>query len=182
MEPKVALLIVENRETILFQYMKYVIFLLTQGKVKIVHYSHLLQRKQIWYMRQQMIKRALAETDCTHVLFIDTDVVPQNDIVEKLLVHDKPVVSGFYCDQQGTPAIRKDGRPYIGKELEEVDVCSMGLSLWKREVLEKVEYTMPDPPHKLDGDTEFCGAVKAAGFPIFADFSLRAAHLLLKVC
>lgn len=36
------------------------------------------------------------ESECTHMLFIDSDVIPPSDTILKLLEHDVPVVSGNY--------------------------------------------------------------------------------------
>ncbi len=63
----------------------------------------------------------------------------------------------------------------------EVDVLSMGYSLWKREVWEKIEYPQPEPVSKLDADTEFCKLAKEAGYKIYTDFTLRAYHLLISL-
>lgn len=174
MENKIVLLVVENRDTVLMEYFKYVLQL--QSKLYgIIFWEG--KRKPIWFMRRELIKRALSK-DCTHVLFLDTDVIPQSNFLERLLFIDADMVSGVYYHGDGTPVSRKDGKPYNGTKLEKVDTCSMGASLIKREVLEKVEYPEPDNV-TIDADIEFCRQIREAGFSILQDFENKCYHLQL---
>ena len=174
---KILLLVVENRDEIKTEYCKFLTHVAWNRLVSgITFWSG--GRPPVWYMRQQMLRKALENKETTHVLFVDTDVIPQLDCVGKLAAHNLPLVSGVYCDTNGAPINRKNGTPFIGKNLMEVDVFSMGLSLISREVLEKVEYPEPDPIVKPDADVEFCRNVKATGFKIMTDFNVRGAHLL----
>ena len=45
--------------------------------------------------RNVLIEQALAH-DCSHVFFLDDDLTFAPDILEKLLAHDKDIVSGYY--------------------------------------------------------------------------------------
>lgn len=38
----------------------------------------------------------------THILFIDSDCVPNHDMLMKLLSHDVPIISGWYLSRQGS--------------------------------------------------------------------------------
>jgi len=177
MDIKIVLCVVENRETILIEYAKWLVKMALSNKIYGILFKE-GKRKAIWSERRRLIDRAL-KSDCTHVLFVDTDVIPPDDFLEKLVYTDCDMVSGIYYDVAGNPCSRKNGDYYNGKILEDVDVCSMGLSLIKREVLEKVPYPEPDPVDKIDADAEFCKAVKEAGFTLKQDFELRGHHLLL---
>jgi GT2 family glycosyltransferase len=137
------------------------------------------KRKPIWYMRNELIKKAMAVKDCTHILFIDTDVIPQDGFMEKMKEYAKTadIVSGVYYHMDGTPNSRKAEFPYQGKGLEEVDMCAMGASLISRSVCEKVAY--PEPNNvTIDADIEFCRKIKQAGFKVQQDFDLKCVHLL----
>ena len=174
---KILLLVVENRDEIKTEYCKFLTHVAWNRLVSgITFWSG--GRPPVWYMRQQMLRKALENKETTHVLFVDTDVIPQLDCVGKLAAHNLPLVSGVYCDTNGAPINRKNGTPFIGKNLMEVDVFSMGLSLISREVLEKVEYPEPVKPWIPDGDVVFCEKVKNAGFKIMQDFSISGVHLL----
>ena len=181
---KVLLLVVEWRDDIRTQYAKCLVGLAWNRVVQGIKFYE-GQRKAIWKTRQLMIEDVLQNEnfkDFTHILFLDTDVIPQPDFLEKLLAHDKDVVSGYYCDTTGLPCNRLRGTPFYAESgLHEVDVLSMGYSLWKREVLEKVKY--PEAPNgKLDADMEFCQLVKDAGYQLWTDFNLRGTHLLISPC
>lgn len=180
MNKKIQLLICENRDYILFEYAKTLLDISWNRQVSGMQCWHEHTRRSIWYMRREMIKQAL-KTDCTHVLFLDTDVLPPPDFISKLAEHNLPMVSGYYCDTTGKPAVKKDGKPYIGQGLVAVETFSMGLSLIAREVLEKVEYPEPVPAYKLDGDAEFCANAIKAGFQPHVDFNVRGHHLLLGI-
>ena len=177
---KIALAVVENRDYINTEYCKMLTSLAWNRMVNI-NFWHERTRRSIFYMRREMIKKAL-ESDITHLLFIDTDVIPAPGFIDKLLEHNLPMVSGVYYDQEGNPAARKGNELVKLEGLQEVDVFSMGLSLIERKVLETVEYPNPDPVWKLDADTEFCVKAKEKGFIPHVDFSVRGAHLLLSNC
>ena len=176
---KIALLIVENREQILLKYAQFLLKLAFSNKVFLFQFCHLPKRKAIWYMRREMIKETLKNKEVTHILQIDTDVIPPNDFLERLIAHDKDIVSGVYHGLRGEPCSVKDGKVYQGEGLEEVDTFSMGLSLMSRKVLEEIEYPEPNPTSKIDGDSEFCKLAREKGYTIYQDFSLRGSHLLL---
>lgn len=41
------------------------------------------------------IVQAFLESDCTHLLFIDSDTIPPLDALRRLLAHDKPIMSAL---------------------------------------------------------------------------------------
>ena len=176
MSIKVALIIIENREDIKTEYAKF---------VSIVAWKRLVNgifwwdggRRPVWYMRQKMIEKVL-KLEFDKILFIDSDVIPQEGFLDKLLSHNLPLVSGYYNDINGFPINRKFGTQFLGKGLMEVDVFSMGLSLISREVLEKVPYPEPDPNWIPDSDIIWCEDVRKAGFKVMCDFSVQGYHLL----
>lgn len=175
------MLIVENRDYILTQYAKFLLHLFAQNKIAVFQFWNHPQRKPIWYTRRKMIEEALAKPEITHVLFVDTDVVPPLDFLDRLIAHDKDMVSGVYYDCQQRACSRKDGKVFDGEGLEEVDTFAMGLSLISRKVLEDVKYPDPEPSNKTDADDTFCKHAREKGYTIYQDFSLRAPHLLLGI-
>ena len=181
MENKITLLVVENRDFIPTEYCKLLSFLAWKRKVYEIRFWHTEGRRAIWHMRREMIKKALVESKFTHLLFIDTDVIPKDDdFIDRLLSHNVSMVSGVYYDGLGRPVNQKNEKriQFFGNGLMEVDVFSMGFSLIKREVLEKVEYPEPKPAYKLDADAEFCKEVKKASFPVYTDFGIIGKQLV----
>lgn len=44
--------------------------------------------------RNEIVK-AFLESDCTHLMFVDSDTIPPIDALDRLLAHDLPIVSGL---------------------------------------------------------------------------------------
>jgi len=176
---KIALLVIENRETVKKEYAKFLVKMAWERKVEEIRFWY-ETKPPIWYMRREMIKDVLKETDCTHILFVDTDVIPKEGFLEKLIAHNVPLVSGVYYDMMGYPVNRKGGQPlfFSQKGLLAVDTFAMGLSLIRRDVLEKVEYPLPVAPQIADADIEFCRKAREAGYKVFCDFGIQAYHIL----
>lgn len=57
--------------------------------------------------RNQIVKTFL-ESDCTHLLFLDSDTIPPINAIDRLLTHNKPIISAL------TPIIElsQTGMPY----------------------------------------------------------------------
>ncbi len=179
---QIALLVVENRRRFHEDYVRWLTIQLMSRKIHGVKFFD-GKALTIWATRRQMINEVLEKhKDLTHVLFVDTDVIPPDGFIDKLFLHNTPLVSGFYIspDDQNLPCSKKDGDYYTGKGLEEVDVFSMGATLIQREVLEKVEYPEANKSHRLDADSEFCKKAKEAGFKVMQDFDLVCKHIGIK--
>ena len=139
----------------------------------------------------------------THLLFIDSDTIPPADVLERLLAHDKDIISGL------TPIVHydrenqawgtldncfthedkdKDGqtRTHAVKRntgLHKIWRCGTSCLLIKREVFEKLQ----KPYFKFEFDEEltkpvrsedlyFCDKAKEAGFEIWCDSSVICNH------
>lgn len=174
---KVLLLVVENREKIYLEFAKFLLQMVYWPDIGIKFWDRPGGRVPVWKMRQEMIEQALEKVDFEYILFLDTDVIPTAGFLDKMISLNKDIVCGYYVDSNGEPINRKDGKPYLGKGVEEVDVMSMGFSLIRKEVLEKVKYPQPDPITKVDGDVEFCKDLKKAGYKLFCDFELKGTHI-----
>lgn len=129
-----------------------------------------------------------------YLFFIDSDIVPPVETLEKLVAADKDVI-GAVCfswkpDDNGimfpypvTVKYAKDGNyeRYYGQGIEEVDATGGACLMIKREVLEKVDRPCEVMYHangtaSLDGDFRMCQKFQEAGFKIFIDFSLVCSH------
>jgi len=129
-----------------------------------------------------------------YIFFIDDDVLAPMDAIQKLMAHDKDVVSGLYFARQEPhfPQLfrknKKDPKRYdsifdIKEELLEVDACGAGCMLIKKEVFEKLKKPYfqyipagEDTPRKGE-DFFFSEKVKEAGFKIYADTSVVCHHM-----
>ncbi len=134
------------------------------------------------------------KSDCTHLVFLDSDMVLPPNLVDVLLAHDKDFVSALYILRKAhRPCYRfRDGDHYKAPEkvelnkLIEIDAVGLGSCIIKREVIEKVDKENEGKPlfcNKYLSRTEikgedviFCEAVKKAGFSIFVDTAVLAGH------
>lgn len=79
------------------------------GAVGIQAESYTYDAHPISVARNEAVEDFLKDESFTHLFFIDSDSVPNADIVYRLLQHDKPVVSGWYLSRakSGLPVVLK---------------------------------------------------------------------------
>lgn len=124
----------------------------------------------------------------THVLFVDSDVIPRPRTLDVLLAHDKDIVSGVVpiC-QQGEfkwnvsagegflPIDKLPSNPFKAEH------CGFGVVLMKTEVLEKMDWpywrSIYKPGLRTVGeDVYFCKNAQHAGFDIWVDPKVKCDH------
>ncbi len=142
--------------------------------------------------RNIIIKQGL-NNNCTHILFVDDDMILPPDALIKLLSHKKDVVTALYLmrDYPHYPVIfdkvfENGYNKYVFMEghvdgLLPITNCGLGCVLIKTEVFRKLE----EPWVRLgeiekDGwcdDVGFFNRVREAGFELFCDTEVRAGHI-----
>jgi len=143
--------------------------------------------------RNFIIQQAI-EQECTHIFFIDDDVVPPQDAILKLLAHDKDIVTGLYLMRSFPhyPVLFDeafdDGKckfMYLTPDqqgLVPIVNCGLGLCVIKTDVFRKLE----KPWIRLgeiekDGwcdDVVFFNRARNAGFKLYCDLTVQAGHML----
>ena len=142
--------------------------------------------------RNRIVEQAMKH-DCTHILFLDADMTFPSDMIEKLLEHDKDIVSGLYFqrDVGHLPVAMKsiNDREYrrLNKHemggLVEVDAVGTGCLLVKREAFEKIGFpwfyyhTYDDGVWHTE-DVIFCRTAKKKGLKIFVDTDVKCGHII----
>ncbi len=142
--------------------------------------------------RNMIIKQGL-EHNCSHIFFMDDDMVFPPDTLMKLLAHDKPIVSALYLLRAfpHRPAFfdtaYDDGKckfASLKKELKGLVKgvnAGLGAVLIKSEVFKKLE-----PPYvrlgeiDKDGwcdDVGFFNRCRAAGYDIWCDLNAPVGHM-----
>jgi len=145
--------------------------------------------------RDHLIRRAL-EDKVAYVFFLDTDIVPPQDILPQLLAYKLPIISGLYWTKAKLPCAYKfDGKrlksiePRFPRSLMEVDAVGAGCLLVDSRVFQKVpppwfQWTMmpwATPEESItqhSEDMNFCLKAKQYGFPIYLHPAVRCKHLL----
>jgi len=132
------------------------------------------------------------DTKTTHVLFIDSDMVFDDDALLRLLALKRDIISGL-CTMAGEPyspvvkRLGEDGtyRPIPevvdGRFRSDVDAVGCAFLLIKTSVFEKLErpyFAMPPYGEGVMGeDVYFCRKAKEAGYDICVDCSLEIGHI-----
>lgn len=142
------------------------------------------------HARNLQVHRFL-ETTCTHLFILDSDCIPPDRTVEKLLSLELPIVTAPHLTEVNgevgpmvvdrAPGGYIQHRPFVG--LQKVDACGGSGLLIIREVLEKL-----GPPwfrfrYDSNGllcggeDFYFCERASDAGYEIWADCDLIQTHI-----
>jgi len=148
------------------------------------------------HARNDIVRRFL-DTDCTHLMMIDDDIVPPLEALERLLFHDQDII-GAICPLIGPDkhgglrvswnAYGKDKGIYDDIEddcdagLLPVDAVGTGCIMIKRHVFEDgkllFKTVFDDTGIKWQGeDINFCEEAKNLGAHVFADFKLKCKHI-----
>jgi len=155
--------------------------------------------------RNRMAARFLA-TDCTHLMFIDTDMVFSPDDVAKLLLscisEDVPCVAAGIVAMKTPEAtwnFTPGDKPMRESGLVSVPYVGTGFMLIDRAVLKDVRELSTDLLYEAEGGDEagcdffragvnaagkylgedhfFCELVRGFGFPVFVNTEVRIGHV-----
>ena len=135
--------------------------------------------------RAELCLDAMRE-DCSHVLFIDSDMRFPQDMIGRLIKHDLDIVA-TNCARRRMPTgptaqlYKENGERELvwtmpeSTGLQEVGSVGMGVMLIKREVFEALAEPWFETPWRVDKrgyigeDVFFCQKAAAAGFKIWID-------------
>jgi hypothetical protein len=159
----------------------------TEQKVSL----HMVMGSEVAMQRQQLVDEAL-ETDCTHILWLDSDMNFPVNVLHGLLSHNLDIVACNYSTRVAPhrPVAFKtssdlDIRVFDGTGLEEIYAVGMGCMLVKRSVYETISrpyYSVnwnDDYTSLVGEDIYFCNKIKEHGYKIFLehDLSKKIAHV-----
>lgn len=126
-----------------------------------------------------------------YLFAVDHDITFAPDTLEKLLSHDKDLVSGIYRQRLEPQMIEiyslTGGRTAVediyGRGLVEIGGCGFGCVLVKKEVFSKIGYPQFEYHVALDHnntfseDNDFCKKARANGFRLYCDPSILCGHI-----
>lgn len=138
---------------------------------------------------RNIIWNAFIDSKAEHLAFVDSDVLFAPYMFNKLIAHQKPIISGWYKNKKGInhPVVydfaRDTGtewqwkhRKDFGKGIERVDGVGMGAMLVHRSVAEKVGKD-PFDMQKSGEDLTFCKKLLDLNIPMYVDWECPCAHL-----
>jgi hypothetical protein len=131
------------------------------------------------YIASQAIKKG-----CSHLFFVDDDMILDTDTLERLIKHDKDIVGGVYMTkyEKQEPVVEffDDKRP---EELFKCKAIGTGCLLIKTDVFRKLPQPWfkyewyPNGMVKRSHDWIFCEDARRAGYDIWADPTLNIKHI-----
>lgn len=144
----------------------------------------------VYSARDRLAKKAI-NSGYTHTLWLDSDMVFTEDLLEDLTFSGKDFVSGIYHTRRPPhgSCIFKDIRlDHIEryddldypKETFEIGGCGFGCVLVTTKIIEDVYDRFGEaflPQHGLGEDIAFCKRVRATGHKIYCEPSVRLGHI-----
>lgn len=131
-----------------------------------------------------------------YLFSVDSDIAFPPDTLERLLAHDRDMVSGLYIQRKPGEHILEvyehNGRggvtniPYgkiAGRGLVEIASCGFGCVLVKADVFRAIDYphfkyhSAIDHANTISEDVDFCRKALNKGFKIWADTNVKCRHI-----
>lgn len=145
--------------------------------------------------RNRLVKDA-REIGCSHLFFLDSDVLPPVDVIPRLMSQQLPIISGLYWSKKGTPGMwkstldRKTYEPIVEwpqGQLVEVDAVGAGCLLIDMRVFDTLdkmelpwfEWTIKDPADqegRYSEDFVLCRHVQDAGYRVYVATGVVCRH------
>lgn len=150
-------------------------------------------------VRNELVKQAIMNNS-THLLMLDTDQVYPEDLVEKLIIHNLPIVGGkvhrryhpydpilYKYDEENKRYYLTPDEVWKNTPLVEVEATGTGCLMINMGVFDKLEYPwfkFLDKNETEDGkpvgeDIYFCRKAREANIPIYVDTTANIGHLAL---
>ena len=148
------------------------------------------------YDARDMIAKFAIEKGYDYILYVDSDMVFDADCLNKLLAHNKDIVTGLYVTRRGEnknvaykQVIKRRLFPYREPKLihdtyscgyAEIAACGFGFCLIKTDVVKcmaKKYKSLFEPYGGLGEDIAFCERAKKCGYKIFIDREVKIGHV-----
>jgi len=151
-------------------------------------------KSTIIHSARALLVQSAVENDCTHILFLDSDLTFPPNTLNRLIAHHKPVVGATYVKRHpphellGKPsAIQPFGTP-SPNDLLTMDEMPLGCMLIKLSVFDRLprphfSYECGfTPAQDISEDIGFCRNLRASGESILCDptLSRELGHLTTK--
>lgn len=140
------------------------------------------------------IRKYMLRNNFNYLLHLESDVFPPIDVIQRLLIHDLPIVSAMYMIEFGHHShlmaqvmetfgkLRetrnlKDGQDlnYINGKLKPTFHCGLGCVLIRRDVLENIQFRWEEGA-TIHPDGHFAFDTDQLGYQKFIDTSILCEH------
>jgi len=138
------------------------------------------------FSNREQVAEDFLKTDCTHLFFIDSDMLFQPEVLDKLIADDKDIVGAQYnrrVDKEGVPVVatryQLNPNDQLPQRVFKNYAVATGCVLIKREVFNKIPkpwffHGTEESPR--GEDIYWCEKCIKNGFEIFIDGSLKVGH------
>jgi hypothetical protein len=161
-------------------------FYIPTGKNYIKTWAECASPDMVGEWRNRLVMDALS-LRCTHLLFVDDDLLVDEGALLQLYAHGLPIVGGWYPKKQPTiesasmvrlPDGSKAPVPADATGLVECDwSLTCGLTLYSMDVFRAIPYPWFLTTHRGTEDTYFTARAREHGFKSMLDTSVRAIHV-----
>lgn len=153
-------------------------------------YEIVTKEGSILHWNREHIAKMAIERNCSHLLFIDSDMQFEPDAAERLLARDKDIIGVQYNLRKFPKTSTVKVWDENGKELMEdqgngllkVASVATGFMLIKTSVFEKLSHPWffwesdENGEVKTGEDSWFCRKAREAGYEIFCDITIPIKH------
>lgn len=144
---------------------------------------------------RNILRQKMLDGGYDYFFSLEQDVIPPPDVVERLLVHKKDIVSGVYFTKyiiEGKERVKPllwgfvEGKPnkirFLDDEVEKpqfirIKAAGLGCILISRKVLKEIPFGLEKETNTFD-DIVFCKQAAEKKFELFADTSIKCRHLI----
>ncbi len=129
------------------------------------------------HQNRNIICEEVMKLGCTHVMFIDTDMLFEADGLTRLLDQDKAVIGGMYNKRQHpiTPIVKDFTGQTESFQADFVPAGFMLVDLRKVKDLPKPWFFFSEEANS--DDSYFCHKVRAAGMEVWCDPTIKIKHI-----
>ena len=154
-----------------------------------IEYTFTMIQNSIIHDAREYVVNKFMESDCSHLMFIDSDMTFHPQSVQYLLRHGKDFVTAkafkrvypyqpcFYTKLQVYPKIELESPIEYGNGLLPIEGCGMSCVLISKSVFEKIEKPYFFPIPEVGEDLSFCYKVKEAGIKMYCDTTIQFGHV-----
>lgn len=130
------------------------------------------------------------ENKCTHIFFVDSDMILEYQTLERLLLHKKDII-GTNAHIKALPVqsvvklLGENGKRVAGEVSKELFKCyaiGFGCALINIDVFNHIEkpwflFDYDEEENIIGEDVYFCEKARAAGFDVWCDATILAGHI-----